>query len=118
MRSIEDEKYEALTHGQAVTIDVIYSSIISFQRGFLNECDLIRIAKTARKMGLPTDHDLFHEPHALLEALNDTKKHRNGDQNLPIPTNIGSFTFINDLSFNEIKKAIVYLQILNKQLND
>lgn len=118
MRSIEDEKYEALTHGQAVTIDVIYTSIISFQRGFLNECDLIRIAKTARKMGLPTDHDLFHEPYVLLEALSDTKKHRNGNQNLPMPTNIGDCIFINDLSFNEIKKAIVYLQILNKKLND
>ncbi len=118
MRSIEDKNYVSLTHGQAVTVDVIYSSIISFQRGMLKENDLIRIAKTARKMGLPTDHDLFHQPLMVLEALNDTKKHRNGEQNLPMPNNIGSSFFINDLSLNDIKKAIDYLQTLNEKLNN
>jgi 3-dehydroquinate synthase len=117
MRSIEDENYVSLTHGQAVTIDVIYSSIISFQRGMLEEDDLIRIAKTARIMGLPTDHNFFHQPLMVLEALNDTKKHRNGEQNLPIPNGIGSSIFINDLSLNDIKKAIGYLQTLNEKLN-
>ena len=117
MRSIEKNNHVSLTHGQAVTIDVIFSSVISFQRGLINESELVRIARTARNMGLPTDHELFREPLMILEALNDTIKHRNGAQNLPIPNSIGDFIFINDLSFNEIKASVLGIMALNEKLN-
>ena len=117
MRSIERTELVSLTHGQAVTIDVIYSSVISCQRGLIHENELIRIARTARNMGLPTDHELFREPLMILEALNDTMKHRNGSQNLPVPTSIGSSTFLNDLTLEDIKKGVMGMINLNTKLN-
>jgi len=117
MRSIERNEYAPLTHGQAVAIDVIFSSVISFQRGLLTRDELSRILRTARNMNLPTQHELFKDPLMILESLNDTSKHRNGNQNLPIPTAIGEYSFINDLSLNEIKEATIQLGLLNKALD-
>jgi 3-dehydroquinate synthase len=113
MRSIEKNEHSPLTHGQAVTVDVIFSSVISFQRGHLKEDELLRILRTARKMNLPTGHDLFMDPLIILESLNDTKRHRNGNQNLPIPRAIGEYLFINDLTLSEIKQASILLHQLN-----
>lgn len=117
MRSIEDNLYLPLSHGQAVTLDVLFSCVISCQRGLLNEMNLYRIAQTARNMGLPTDHELFHDPLMILESLKDTMKHRNGAQNLPMPVSIGDYVFVNDLSFDEIKLATSGLIRINEQLN-
>lgn len=117
MRSLEDNEFDPITHGQAVCIDVIYSSVISLQRNMLTEDDVLRIFRTARNMDLPTGHLLFNNPLLVLESLNDTKKHRNGDQNLPIPTAIGSYTFINDLTLAEIKSAINKMAEINKVLD-
>jgi 2-epi-5-epi-valiolone synthase len=117
MRSIDHKCYTPLTHGQAVTIDVIFSSVISTLRGYLSYCDLVRITKAARNMSIPTDHELFREPLILLEALNDTVRHRNGDQNLPIPVEIGKSMFLNDVNLSEIKAAVVAFTKLNQELN-
>ena len=106
MRSIPDDSIPTLTHGQAVTLDVIFSSCISYTRNMMSYDDLIRIVKVAKNMGLPTFHPSFINSLLLLESLNDTIKHRNGDQNLPTPTKIGESIFINDLTLEEINKTI------------
>jgi 3-dehydroquinate synthase len=43
MRSIERSNHVSLTHGEAVTIDVIYSSVISCQRGLIHENELLPV---------------------------------------------------------------------------
>ena len=95
-----------LTHGQAVTLDVLFSCIISYQRKLLSFDDLKRVYSVAKSIKLPIYHEYFSNIAFLVEALNDTVKHRNGDQNLPIPTNIGEGIFINDLTKQEIQDAI------------
>lgn len=116
MRSINDKKQQPLTHGQAVSLDVLFSCVVSHQRGMMSQADLSRVMKTARAMRLPTCHQLFTEPLNLLEALKDTMKHRNGAQNLPIPKAIGDAIFVNDLSYDEIKSAAHGLKEVNKAL--
>jgi 3-dehydroquinate synthetase len=115
MKSLVDETVTTLTHGQAVTIDVIFSSIISYNRGILTMNDVMRIINTSKLMGLPTYHESFTNPYLLLESLNDTVKHRNGSQNLPIPTKIGEYIFINDFSFEEIKECVEIFKKLNDE---
>ena len=112
MRSLIDESVESLTHGQAVALDVVFSSIISMNRNMLNQKDALRIIKTAKSMSLPVIHPYFTTPSLLIESLNETIKHRNGDQNLPIPSSIGQSIFINDLSHEEIVKAARSMQML------
>jgi len=105
MRSLTDDSVPSLTHGQAVALDVIFSSILSQTRKKLPEKDVKEIIMTAKNMGLPVFHPYFGNPSLLLEALHDTVKHRNGNQNLPIPTKIGECTFLNDVTSEEIKNV-------------
>lgn len=113
MRSINNNNVATLTHGQAVTLGVIFSSCISFIRKTMSYEDLLRIVKTAQSMGLPTYHPSFVDSLLLLESLNDTVKHRNGNQNLPTPKEIGESYFINDLTFNEINETIKIFKQIN-----
>jgi hypothetical protein len=39
-------------------------------------------------------------------SLIDMTVHRGGNQNLPVPTNIGEYGFIQDLEFDEMKIAV------------
>jgi 3-dehydroquinate synthase len=114
MRSLEDSNVKSLTHGEAVSLDVLFSSIISHLRGFLSKEELNDIFNTINLFGLPTIHEYFIDYTNVLESLNDTIKHRNGNQYLPIPIQIGKYEFINDVDTNEIKKACNYMVALNK----
>jgi hypothetical protein len=40
-------------------------------------------------------------------------KHRNGNQYLPVPVNIGNYTILNDLTQQELKEAIDTFIVLN-----
>ena len=113
MRSLEKNNFQPLTHGQAVAIDCLFSSVISHLRGYLNIDDIKRLVKVMKSLELPTEHELFYDYTFVIEALNDTMKHRDGNQYLPIPVKIGEYTFINDLSIYEIKKTIEVLKNLN-----
>ncbi|MEO8702142.1 MAG: sedoheptulose 7-phosphate cyclase [Kofleriaceae bacterium] len=106
MRSINEKGQVPLTHGQAVALDVLFSCVLSSRRGQLPYADTVRVAKVAHTMLLPTNHALFNNALIILESLKDTMKHRNGDQNLPMPVRIGEPSFVNDLTYDEIKSAI------------
>lgn len=116
MRSLCDNAVPTLTHGQAVTLDVIFSCILSTQRGMLPAADTLSVMRVAASIGLPTSHPYFEEPLLLLEALNDTMKHRNGDQNLPVPITIGHSTFLNDVTLADIKQAAISMKQFNQEL--
>jgi 3-dehydroquinate synthase len=78
-------------------------------RGWITDIDLKRIFGVATKCGLPSAHALFHNKEILQNALDDTVKHRNGSQNLPVPITIGGHTFVNDLDANEIEEATILM---------
>ena len=117
MRSLNKKEAEMLTHGQAVTLDMIFSCVLSYSRNMISLDNLVRIIKTARSMDLPTYYDDFSNPDLLLESLQDTMKHRNGDQNLPIPIDIGNSVFINDLSYSEIVTVAALYVKINKDVD-
>ncbi|WP_200819415.1 sedoheptulose 7-phosphate cyclase [Tolypothrix sp. NIES-4075] len=102
---IEMRALPELLHGEAVALDLAFSSVLAFQRGLLNSLDLDRVFKTMKILRLPTTHPLFCKPALLYEALEETVKHRNGLQRLPLPTGIGSARFFNDVTFEEIEMA-------------
>ena len=52
----------------------------------------------------------IYEDHNLLwSSFLEMVRHRGGSQNLPIPTSIGEYTFIQDLSYSELTNAILSL---------
>lgn len=111
---IEQDSLPELLHGEAVALDCLFSSCLSFNRGLLDEFELMRIFRVTRDLGLPTIHRGFLDSQQLMRSLIDTVKHRNGNQNLPVPLGIGSHQFLNDIQENEIIKAINTLEELNR----
>ncbi|MEJ7596858.1 MAG: sedoheptulose 7-phosphate cyclase [Kofleriaceae bacterium] len=116
MRSINEKDQVPLTHGQAVALDVLFSCVLSTARNLMPQAELMRVARVAKSLGLPTNHALFNVPLIILEALKDTMKHRNGAQNLPFPVKIGESVFVNDLSYEEIQKAVPILKSIRSDL--
>jgi 2-epi-5-epi-valiolone synthase len=94
-----------LLHGEAVALDCILSSFISFHRGLLAEADVIRLLQVTKDAGLPTSHPGFTDVDLLSRALEDTVRHRNGNQNLPLMSGLGACVFANDISPEEIAWA-------------
>ena len=114
MRSLENDKVKSLKHGEAVCLDVLLSSCISHNRNYLKIEELKKIFKLAKVVNMPLDHSFIVNSDYLLESLLDATKHRNGSQNVPIPTEIGKHIFLNDIKDNDIKIAIkLYISMIN-----
>lgn len=103
---IEQNNLPELLHGEAVALDCLFSCCISVSRGLMNRAELDRVYMTTKNLNLPTFHKDFLDVNTINDALADTVRHRNGNQNLPIPSGIGFFTFINDLTEKDIRSAI------------
>ena len=110
---IEQDSLPELLHGEAVALDCLFSSCLSFNRGLLDEDELSRIFRVTRDLGLLTTHRSFLNSQQLMSSLMDTVRHRNGSQNLPVPVGIGSHQFLNDIEEDEVMKATRTLEDLN-----
>jgi len=103
---IEMKNIKKLLHGEAVALDCLFSSCIAYNRKYINKRKLQRIFKIAKNLELPTFNKDFCNKKILIKAINDSMKHRNNNQYLPLPIDIGDYRIINDLSENEITAAI------------
>ncbi|MFD9737669.1 sedoheptulose 7-phosphate cyclase [Umezawaea sp. NPDC059074] len=104
-----------LLHGEAVTLDCLFSAVLAAGRGYLGEDDLLRAVLTAQRLNLPTWHRGFGDVALLQRALADTVLHRDGRQNLPLMTGIGRSTFVNDVTADEIALAAAHLERLSER---
>ena len=107
-----------LLHGEAVNIDMALSSVISFNRGLMGRFDLHRIFDLMKIFELPTWNPLLEEPEVLSEALSDTLRHRGGKQRIPLPVGIGGYTFINDLTEEELLSSVSQLKVITSASED
>jgi 3-dehydroquinate synthase len=103
---VEMEYVQTLKHGEAVVLDCLLSSCISFNRGLITEEELKRIFNTAKNLKLPTWHKGFGNKILVMAALEDTMRHRNGNQYIPIPMGIGRCSIINNLKEEELISAM------------
>jgi 3-dehydroquinate synthase len=103
---IEMSNIPNLLHGEAVALDCLYSSCISFIRGYIGTDELKRIFNVAKRLKLKTFHPDFTNMKMLLESLRDATKHRNGNQYVPLPISIGNYKIVNDVTEDEMKLAI------------
>lgn len=99
----------ALLHGEAVAVDMALSIALASSRGFLTDEETERALSLIQKSGLPVSHPVFKL--SLLEkALLDTIRHRDGLQRIPLSDGIGNVIFINDLTLDELAKALAFLE--------
>lgn len=93
-----------LLHGEAVALDMALFSVLSCRRGLLSAGARDRVLGVMRKLGLRTTHPLL-EISVLRQALAETTRHRGGRQRLPVPVDLGSARFVNDVSEDELALA-------------
>jgi 3-dehydroquinate synthase len=103
---IEMKNVQTMAHGEAVVLDCLLSSCLAYVRNYIDRPTLKQIFNTAKKLKLNTYHKDFTDINLLMSALNDTMKHRNGNQYLPVPIQIGNYKMLNDVTQEEILRAV------------
>ncbi len=105
---IEMHALPELLHGEAVNIDMALSLALAHGRGLLTSAQVHRVLVVMRDLELPIWHPLC-TLELLGRALEDTVKHRNGQQLLPLLCEIGDVCFVNDISVAELKAALQFM---------
>lgn len=106
MKSLTDDSVPTLSHGEAVALDVLFSCRLSRYRGLLKGTEYNAVADIIKRSKLPLKHPYFEDPYILWDSLLDATRHRNGNQNVPVPTRVGTSIFLNDITLEEIKGAV------------
>jgi 3-dehydroquinate synthetase len=102
--TIEMRALPSLLHGEAVCVDMALTTVVAHHRGLLTEHQRDRVFAVMSALELPTWHPLL-EPDILAGALQDTVRHRDGQQRVPLPVGIGDVTFVNDITQAELETA-------------
>ena len=105
MQSIRDDDYTDIPHGLAVGADCVITSIIARNRKLLSHKDCDRILSVANAIKFLPEHPIYQRDDIMWSSLLDMTEHRGGCQNLPYPTEIGQFDFIQDLAHEELVSA-------------
>jgi 3-dehydroquinate synthase len=94
-----------LRHGHAISIDMAYSATLANQRGLLNDEEHKRLLNLFSRAGLSMDHEMFDED-MLNKATAAILKTRDGLLRAAVPNPIGTCVFLNDVSAEEMNKAL------------
>ncbi len=108
--TVEMHALPALLHGEAVNVDMALTTAIGRLRGDVTEADAERIYRVMEDLDLPLWDPSLDAPDLLVDALTDTVRHRDGQQRLPLPVGIGQHRFVNDVTPEEIRRALFALR--------
>ncbi|MEJ8641999.1 sedoheptulose 7-phosphate cyclase [Streptomyces sp. MS1.HAVA.3] len=104
--TVEMRALPELLHGEAVCVDMALTTMIGWRRGLVSADDRDRVLAVMRGLELPSWDPLLAQPALLTAALEDTVRHRNGQQRLPLPHGIGDAVFVNDVTAEELLLAV------------
>ncbi|KAF3769460.1 Dehydroquinate synthase-like protein [Cryphonectria parasitica EP155] len=94
-----------LRHGHAISIDMAYSATLAHHRGLLSDAEHTRLLTLFSRAGLSIDHPQFDED-VLERGTAAILKTRDGKLRLAVPNPLGSCTFLNDVSKEELALAL------------
>mmetsp|Transcript_34839 Transcript_34839/g.79524 ORF Transcript_34839/g.79524 Transcript_34839/m.79524 type:complete len:544 (-) Transcript_34839:319-1950(-) len=92
-------------HGEAVNVDGFFCVILSYLRGYVDMDTVDRIFKCMKTMNLPTNSDDLKLELAW-QSCQDAIEHRHGEMRIPLITDIGDSICVNDLTKEELDRAI------------
>lgn len=96
-----------LSHGAAVTLDLLVTTMIAWRRRAVDRPYRDRILALARSLGLPLWHPALERRHAIFDALTDTARHRGGQQLVPAPLREpGRVRYLNGITETELWRAL------------
>lgn len=94
-----------LRHGHAISIDMAYTATLANHRGLLSDAEHTRLLTLFSRAGLTIDHPQFDE-HVIDKGTAAILKTRDGKLRLAVPNPLGSCTFLNDVSQEELLLAL------------
>lgn len=103
-----------LRHGHAISIDMAYSATLANSRGLLSDAEHRRLLNLFSRAGLSMDHHQFDEE-VLEKATTAILKTRDGLLRAAVPSPLGSCVFLNDVSAEEMNKALHRHKALMKE---
>jgi len=92
---LEARSKYGLTHGEAVAIDMAFTTVLARELGRLSDADESRLLEVFARLGLPVAHELL-TLELVTSALREATRHRGGALNLFLPTAIGSSECLHD----------------------
>ncbi|MFF1441524.1 ROK family protein [Streptomyces sp. NPDC058295] len=105
LSSVLEMNSHAMTHGEAVTIDMALSLEIGLGRGVTSSSVAQRIVRLARRVGLPL-HSENVTADQLFSGLEEAASHRGGRQRFPLIREIGAPpVFVSDVVHTELREA-------------
>ena len=97
-----------IMHGEAVNIDGFFCVVLALNRGWIERKLALRIVGVMHQIGMPLWNDHACVSEALWKGVIDGIEHRHGKLRMPlVKDDIGKYGFVNDVTKDEIDKAIV-----------
>ncbi|TDV56039.1 iron-containing alcohol dehydrogenase [Actinophytocola oryzae] len=112
--TLEMRALPELLHGEAVAVDMALTTVLAEGRGLVSTQDRERVFRLMGRLRLPVWHPLL-DAELLEHALQETVRHRDGWQRMPIPLGIGAACFLNDLTAAELGLAAEILRELGER---
>ena len=101
-----------IPHGEAVGIDILLSSYISYRKGLLSLKENNKITEIIKQIGFTKKYEL-PPINQLFRSLDEVRNHRAGNLNLVIPTKIGKSMFTNKINIEELTNGYLFLKNTN-----
>ncbi|MEV0726967.1 sedoheptulose 7-phosphate cyclase [Micromonospora purpureochromogenes] len=106
--AFENDPVAPMLHGEAVALDLVITATIARNRNLMPATDLVRLLKLMRGLGLPIELPTL-DPEAVWRSVKERTRHRGGRQRLPLPRKIGHCVFVDDLTPDELRSALIAL---------
>jgi 3-dehydroquinate synthase len=94
-----------LRHGHAISIDMAYSATLANNSKLIGDAEHRRLLNLFSRAGLSMDHHKFDEA-LLAKATAAILKTRDGLLRAAVPSPIGSCTFLNNVSAEEMNETL------------
>jgi 2-epi-5-epi-valiolone synthase len=112
--ALEMRLQPSLLHGECVAIDLALTVMLSEGRGLLDPGTAARIIRLLTALGVPIVHPEMNLT-LVLNALADTRLHRDGLQRLPLLRDVASALFVSDVTRSELDGALRAIQAFHAQ---
>jgi len=99
-------KYNTYSHGEAVSIGMVFAAKLSTNLDLLGEQDYQRIVTLIRSFGLPISINENLSVDEILRIIQFDKKNRNGKQVFVLPKNLGDFVITDQIPQQLLKTEL------------
>jgi 3-dehydroquinate synthase len=104
--AIEEATDFAVSHGEAVALDMLLATIVAVDRAICSSDVLRRLSELCRALSLLVLPDAC-TPELLACALQAVRLRRNGHVHMVVPRRLGEGCFIEDVSAAEVRRALL-----------